>query len=116
AYHHRHNAVLLVVPRELARDLGAVRETRLRKPAVARIAEALGRIAHGDQEFGEWRHRGERHASLKTDAARRRRALQRLAELASRDPVRREREDAIGDRRIEIAYVRCARHAGRVAR
>ena len=48
---HRHHAVGLVIPGQLAGELLAVGEAVARHAAVARIAQPLFRIAHRDQEF-----------------------------------------------------------------
>ena len=97
---HRHHALALVMPRELPCKFPAVGEARIREAPVARVAQALGRIAHGDEKLGEGLHRHERHAAVEIDDARRRCKDERFKHLTVRNVLGIERQHALLDRRI----------------
>ena len=97
-----HHAVALVVPGDGAGKLAAVDEAAVGQAAVARIAQAFGRITHGDQELGKGRHRVDRHAAVQRDDARRRHPRQHLAHVLLGDAQRVEGEQALLELRVEF--------------
>ena len=65
-----------------------------------RIAQALRRIAHGDEELGERAHRHERYAAVEIDDARRWREGERFTHRAFRYALGIERQHALLHGRI----------------